>query len=1120
MNDVPTILVGLGGIGSRTVDTIYGWLPKDKRGHVAIHAFDTNVNDIQKLTNLKNDGAATQTSTQWTVGEYLKNTDESVKDWFPDEHTEVLRKSLTDGAGQIRSVSRLAYRAAMQEGKLDGLHNSISHIFKETGKDTTSSARVMIVTSLVGGTGAGIFLQTAMYLRELLETEFKRKNVLIRGAFMLPDILVLTNAITGDEVNNIRANAYACIKELNAITKNASINNPDDADVAIELEYKPNQMDSQGRLKHVVTTNNLPYNFMFMFDFENTEKNNLMYLTNYFKQVARTTYLDLFSPISDDRFSKQDNQILSIVGKNGLNRYCGAGVASLVYPYDDLVKYCGLRWASDSLNNQWLKIDEEFANTYKQYENDIRNGVPREEPKIGEQYRKILDNLANDERPRPFYKSIYRKIHIKGEKDELGEAKAILFADAVDSEIDRIIDNDDKLQDLMRMCAIDENRLKDKDRARNEINNMEEALYDYEKYVKKFVQDTKIYLSNQIMLADFDHGKYMEGQQYRLNTWMLGEPEPVHPVGVRYIMYQIQELMEQGIMRLETANKQLETNIKKYETAFDLPDTEDYAESADDRLREASKQNMFGKLLNSKFKEFTEEYTDKSYKHVNNLNKYRKDMLKEMVYEEILKAIKEMNASFERYFKNLLETRKSLINELDLVTKKHDGEADPSTKYVLAGSEIKEKLWENIRTAYARDELPAEISQQIYSGQYERFAKERKGQYITEQKAEKVEEMFRKDVLEYCEKELYKEDALDINCVRALRKEAEYMAIDENEISKYISKHVSVLDNLARPLVPPAIDSQEINSWGVHPECIKEMAGGQKEELFDGSDLVEDEAFSRYEVIRNRTQYNMTIEDFPKFYSGSEDGSGSGVYYDSYNQRIKDLMESGNTVTPHLDKRWHLPAYLPELNSERAQADQTKANRALILGTMMGYLENTDNFGKKTWLFSEDNGSRLVYHSGDTPANEYTHDLKEALLHNPIIIDKVINNFNKDMENDRRNNKDAITAHKFYANASQISYFPVDGKTNIFDLIIRHPEGDPGNGKLVEDSHELLKVFVHEVDDYFTQVFGIHRKAEAKQAAIEFIDGLMQSSAMYKQTAETNMQHKTWTNIVDSYRKG
>ena len=956
MTHVPTILIGLGGLGSYIVDTVYGIIPEDRKKLVAIHAFDTNVNDIAKLKNLSRDNV-TQTSTNWTVGEYLRMAGDqsSVKDWFPTEARELMRKSLTDGAGQVRVVSRLAYRAAIESGKLENLHSSINHIFQETGSDMSSSARVMIVCSLMGGTGAGIFLQTAMYMRDILEMDFHRKNVLVRGAFMLPDTLVLTNVIKGQEIENIRANAYASVKELNAITKYASTSD-DNEQLTIELEYKPNQVDAQGRLAHAITKRNLPFNFSFLFDFENTEKNNLKYFPNYINQVIRTTYLDLFSPMSNDRFSKQDNQILSTIGANGMNRYCGSGVASLVYPYKDIVHYYGLRWASESLSNEWLKIDEQYESDFKQYERDLKSGIPRDKPKIGERYRDILYRLATQQNPRPFFKLAYRAAHTLDKRGDIARPLAELFLENIENRINSVINDDTKLQQSRAECDLDENRLDDKKTARDEINNLEESLWHYEQIVRKFVDNTKNYLVNEIMLQDGDHPQLLSGDDYKINTFLLKSPDPLHPITVRYILYQLDWLLDMQIKDLAPKNDTLVQAIDRYKAIYDLDDTDDLVENADDRIGRALKQGFFGSLVNNEFKDFINEYIDKSGKHFNNLNRFRKDRLTELVYKEMQKAIQEMLEDWEKYFKNLRDTRNSLSNELNIVMNKHDQGEDPTIRYVLANKDSKEKIWENIRSTVISDTLPTDIAAQIYKGQYQRFCKRRKGDYLTEQRPEKVEEMFRKDVLGWCVNEMYKEDALNLNCVRALRKEAQYRGMSEDQLDNYIRNEISTLNNLARPFVPSSNTATELNAWGVHPENIKELSGEMKNQLFEGSDLVEDNAFSAYEIIRNRTIYGLTIDNFNKFYSGDET-MAPGEYYKAYNARIRKLTEQGNTVTPHLDKRWHLQAYLPELNRERVQEDMSKVDRALVWGTMLGYLENINDYGTLTWLFDDSAGS-------------------------------------------------------------------------------------------------------------------------------------------------------------------
>ena len=154
----------------------------------------------------------TQTSTDFTVGQYLYQAGEAVYDWFPKASPELRRKTLTEGAGMIRLVSRLAYRSALEAGKLAHLTTQITHLFQVRPDDTVYSPRVMIVSSLAGGTGSGIFLQVAMYLRWLLETILGRQNIYVRGAFLLPDVLIHTQCLRdAGEHANVRANGYACL---------------------------------------------------------------------------------------------------------------------------------------------------------------------------------------------------------------------------------------------------------------------------------------------------------------------------------------------------------------------------------------------------------------------------------------------------------------------------------------------------------------------------------------------------------------------------------------------------------------------------------------------------------------------------------------------------------------------------------------------------------------------------------------------------------------------------------------------------------------------------------------------------------------------------------------------
>lgn len=61
---VPTILIGLGGIGSTVTHQIYEKLPEERRKKVAMHVFDTDVNTLSKFDHIRK--FKTQTSSSKT----------------------------------------------------------------------------------------------------------------------------------------------------------------------------------------------------------------------------------------------------------------------------------------------------------------------------------------------------------------------------------------------------------------------------------------------------------------------------------------------------------------------------------------------------------------------------------------------------------------------------------------------------------------------------------------------------------------------------------------------------------------------------------------------------------------------------------------------------------------------------------------------------------------------------------------------------------------------------------------------------------------------------------------------------------------------------------------------
>ena len=538
---VPTILVGLGGIGSSIVEDVYLRIPEDARkDHIVVHAFDTDVNDLSSLDLSEN--KITQTSKPVTVGRYLWELEEEgvdAKKWFPHEHRQLLSKTLTDGAGQVRAVSRLGYRGVMDDGGLSDFENSLKRAFKVSPVAWKRGVRVVIVTSLAGGTGAGIFLQTALYLRERLSQRFGKNSVIIRGAFVMPEVLTTTQVVTTGEYEQIRANGYACLKELDALIKLAS---DDSLDKSLELEYRPG-MNSELDLAQS------PYDFVFLYDDQNTEGDLLGgkgEFESYRQQVIQSLYLLLFSPMSGQRHSKEDNQIRNLIKGGGLNRYASSGVGRLIYPYDDVLEYNALRLASESVSQQWLEIDELLEEEVQDYENDLEQGVVRDRPRIEDRYVKIFESLATSNQKDPFFTPLWNDLHLKDERGKPAQPKYEAFFSALDAYIKETIEQDRDLKQAEVNCELQWEQLEDKDRARSLIRRQEKALDILEEEVKSAVYEHRTLIVNDVIKRDCNRPTQPQGEDYQLHTWMLQREEPLHPVVARSFLYQVEAELERA----------------------------------------------------------------------------------------------------------------------------------------------------------------------------------------------------------------------------------------------------------------------------------------------------------------------------------------------------------------------------------------------------------------------------------------------------------------------------------------------------------------------------------------------------------------------------------------------
>lgn len=1078
--EAPVLLVGLGGTGTRIVDTVYGKLTPEARENVAVHGFDTDVNDILKLQHIK--GHMTQTSDDLTVWKCINQTPQfkdAVEAWFPEvslgkKGQGVLgRKPLTEGAGQIRAVSRLAYFHTLRKSGMEILQKDINRLFKITGSDLKTTPRVFIVTTLAGGTGAGIFLQAALYIRKQLAEKYG-KDVLVRGLFLLPDILVNTKTTQGGETADLRTNAYASIKELNAIVSSAT----DNTDTTIDLEVEPGQ--------EKLSVDASPYDSCFLLDYENSQGNlgtGGLALAAYMQQAVDTLYLQVFSPISSGTRTVEDNLIRDNLAEDGLNFYGSAGVARLVYPYEDILHYCAIRKVQDSVQGQWLYIDDRFNEELESYKAAVANGESRPKPVLGKFYITQIESLGGKGTNHPFFTPLYKSIQ---QPDKRGRAQAEnkvdAFIHAVRGRIETTLNNNNELQGYVEDLKDrpDAKNMKDRDQVIQEVREAEDAIYSLKEYVLGIlIPESPNSLLYSILREDAGKESCLaDNDDYRLNSWILKRDEPLHPVAVRYFLYDLEQKLTFMLAALKDSNNPLRGVIDSYEVVYDDIGTEGVVEDAEMRVQQALDKNRFVAFFGSgSFKQQVQEYHTQFYKMRGALKRYAERKIEQDLFAALLLCVKSFNKEWETFFGQLRGEQKTLDETCRFLENKHDNNSDFTTEYVRATADDKREIWEQVQKGQGGVDTDSELMGHLYCTMYKRFA----GEYW-QQTGKTLEKKqyspFVEQLTTWGINVLTGNNLIDQSLAQVLHVATE----DPMEMVRRTSRRATPWLTVDRGTEPRSFEY-----WGIHPENNYDQ-GGISKDAFGDAKVVADNSFSKYELINYQSSAGYLAEELTKF-RAENTGNAPGAYFQAYQQaRVGYLRNKKGSCTHHLDKNWHLPAYMPDINKEFAKIDESDRMSAFVNGLLNRKLLCQMNDGKRVWYnFKAETLPRTVLVKTHEVEDGY-YNLYKALSHNPGIVDSVNGFSSLQREQDLKKHKDAVRKHDF-CKGCQLS----DEET-IIDAILNFSEEHP-HLDIEEQQAELMQHFGRMVGEYYKFCLGPKRVSEAAKKAKRFIQDTVRNSS-------------------------
>ena len=1032
-----TLIIGIGGVGSRITTGIYKQFldrnpSEDDKANFTCLCFDTDAGDIKKYLEVlpRENVVQTSSSESITVGQYINRIKDQtdVESWFDTSSDVIIKMKLNEGAGQVRMASRLAYMSAISEEKLNVIDRSIIELLKtDPARHEGNEIKVHIICSLAGGTGAGSFLQTAYYVKDVMRS-LNIDAPKIIGYFVLGDVLCHDKEanLNGKQQENTRSNTYACMKELAAFTNRKGIQLIKDLD----FEYKIGQEDKR------LPTND-PYDLCYMIDFTNTDGTNIGDMKIYYDQVKDFVYMNAISPMGDTQRSFMINNVIQQIQTQGKGRFAAIGVSKMIFPVEDLYNYFAIQRLVDNLSSTWVTIDNNFNEEYKEYKKKQKEGIETNvEPERGKYF---IENLVNKAASGSGAEGLeFKNIYESTQEKPVGE-KSEKFLIAVENYINKMVDEKNPvLVQNYNNCYFE--GFGDSDDQENDsdtIKNQEKKLRTYRDEVFAFVESNKKGVISECFLIDADKAsrvsKDTNNTQHHLNTHILTPEKEMHPLAVRYFLYKVRDGIKSRLEGvgdeggLKSANKNKEKEIKEgYDNIYDVDDDrlspDDHKESAPEALDIwYKKASIFNK---KELKSFKEDYCKYANAQRDNLKEYAKKRLLQHVLEGLQDQIRQLIEESEGFFKRLPDTIRNLQDQCNDLLEKHEGKADPTSKYVLAAKDIKEVLYEEDIKKTDSLFFPPDISARIYRAMFDntKLALEQNTSLGKLKDDEEAAEAKEKELIEANNKlfegvigqqiKVMKKSApqyLEMNILQALKREGELRKSTEAAAFTYMKTKIKELGDMAVIRGAYNINTQlnrYINSWGINN--FRGITEEDKNALFlpdnaqpeDIADCEPNAFYSQYELVRVNSVSLLELEKnfkgFSKVKADDKQDGHVGSYLKAYQDINNRILAGEPDYSRHLDKHWQLPAYMPNIG-ETMDDITNNIFKALYYGLLFDKFSVVNNSGEDYWYYKGNNPKYISDFNGYYVSFGQSANLEaglnelfeRGLIDNPSMVDYI-----------------------------------------------------------------------------------------------------------------------------------
>lgn len=913
----PTLIIGLGGIGSEIVSMVEkkaNCLGVDT-SNIKYILIDTDEHALRERKKNGFAGITIRISNNITVEQCLKMNPHAKEEWYPDNNI-FMNKTLSDGAGQVRAISRLALEYAIAQEMLKPLHQVIFELHYMQQNSEAKTQRVALVSSLAGGTGSGLLLPFAAYLADYLKKNFPQNGYNMNGFFMMPDVVMHYGNGNQVEGMSLYSNAYATIKELDYFIQSNIGTVEKQEDMSL---FHADQKGFSGTL----------YNFTFLFGLFNDNcgsAEGLKSLQGYKEMIADCIYLPYCSPINEKNTAWEDNKfkhltIMLSMGQEKKYRHFGSiGVARLQYPYEKIKKYLTLCWAKDTMDHDWFYYDTEYdryrEEHLKQEKQGIMNGPMQS---LRDYYAEKVD-LVN----RPLSQKIMDNLKIdngNGREITAWETYCTELENYLTSEVDRILNQN--LTPIYKKLRITQGNLKErgflhsiKNRIDRYQNPFISGLNELSQGCAQVIQAKKR-LGEEVfrlrsLRKEIQERYYLE---YWLQNGMRGQM--LHPNAVRYFLTNVQKCLKDRIAALE--NK-VEVSKRRIETIW-----EGYQKLNKKGLVETIKEindtsGIFGEQTRNEVLLFCYKKGNDRIEHLNK------------AYEEL----------FEGYRKGLSQ----LDEKIRIVSGELTHYEGTRVKMLCNEKEYLEHMYQEMKqdvSSYygALDDVSIHMFE---TAEQQSPKREKKTDYFFEWE----------QLLAEWEKNFQNVYGwkYDIDVISAAENQVLW---DWGETNTQISERENVvrmgieqiLQYCANRLSAPFLSVAGVSEKEIIKECyfhtsLMELKGVKQEvvhsELIGKNGVWEDQAIDKYTICYYQSLFGVHANHLDAFKSEQQYTTAGNCFqaYDEITKRMHLNQNVNQILTPHLDRNWHKAKVLPEMSRELQIRREKEEWMALLYGCITG----------------------------------------------------------------------------------------------------------------------------------------------------------------------------------------